>query len=58
MNITLYNEIKNLSDKYATELRSKINNRIDEMKSDDNSHYLIYRVLGITESEGNLIDIY
>lgn len=58
MNITLYNEIKNLSDKYKTELRSKINDRIDEMKSDDNSHYLIYRVLGITESEGNLIDIY
>lgn len=58
MNITLYNEIKNLSDKYTTELRSKINDRIDEMKSDDNSHYLIYRVLGITESEGNLIDIY
>ena len=26
--------------------------------TDDNSHFLIYRVLGISESEGNLIDIY
>lgn len=58
MNVVLYNEIKNLSDKYANELRTKINKRTEEMKSDDNSHFLIYRVLGITESEGDLIDIY
>ena len=54
----LYTEIKSLSDKYASELRSKIDERTEEMKSDDNSHFLIYRVLGISESEGNLIDIY
>ena len=54
----LYTEIKSLSDKYASELRLKIDERIEEMKSDDNSHSLIYRVLGISESEGNLIDIY
>lgn len=54
----LYTEIKSLSDKYASELRSKIDERTEEMKSDDNSHSLIYRVLGISESEGNLIDIY
>lgn len=58
MNNALYEKIKNLSDKYANELRSKINTRTKEMKLDDNSHYLIYRVLGISESEGNLIDIY
>ncbi len=28
------------------------------MKEDDKSHYLIYRVLGITNEEGELIDIY
>ena len=28
------------------------------MLEDDKSHYLIYRVLGITDSEGDLIDIY
>ena len=54
----LYTEIKSLSDKYASELRSKIDERTEEMKSADNSHFLIYRVLGISESEGNLIDIY
>ena len=58
MNTELYKEIKSLSDKYASELRTKIDERTEEMKSDDNSHFLIYRVLGISESEGNLIDIY
>ncbi|WP_104750176.1 ApaLI family restriction endonuclease [Helicobacter cynogastricus] len=29
-----------------------------EMKGDDNSHYLICRVLGISDKEGNLIDLY
>lgn len=28
------------------------------MQSDDNSHYLIYRVLGVSNEEGNLIDLY
>ena len=58
MDKQLYIEIKSLSDKYASELRSKIDERTEEMKSDDNSHFLIYIVLGISESEGNLIDIY
>lgn len=58
MDKQLYIEIRSLSDKYASELRSKIDERTEEMKSDDNSHFLIYRVLGISESEGNLIDIY
>lgn len=58
MNSTLYTEIKNLSNKYENELRTKIDERTEEMKADDNSHFLIYTVLGISESEGNLIDIY
>jgi hypothetical protein len=28
------------------------------MKKDDNSHYLIYRVLGISNEEGSKIDVY
>jgi type II restriction enzyme len=51
-------KIKQLASKYREELSKQMDNRVDEMKSDDNSHYLIYRVLGITESEGALIDVY
>ena len=54
----LYQTIKNLADKYAKELQSRVNTRIEEMKEDDNSHYLIYRVLGVSDEEGNLIDLY
>ncbi len=31
---------------------------MEEMKEDDKSHYLIYQVLGITDKEGYLIDLY
>ncbi len=58
MNQLLYDKIKELSEQYAKKLRFKIDNRTEEMKSDDNSHYLIYRVLGISMTEGNLIDLY
>lgn len=44
--------------KYADELRSKIEQRVAEMESDDVSHYLIYRVLGISDDEGKLVDVY
>jgi len=50
--------IRALAQKYATELKSKIDERIQEMREDDKSHYLIYRVLGITDKEGDLIDTY
>ena len=35
-----------------------LSKRVEEMKEDDRSHHLIYRVLGITDEEGNLIDLY
>lgn len=47
-----------LADEYADNLDLKIVARKEEMKADDNSHYLIYRVLGITLDEGILIDEY
>ncbi len=58
MNITVYNEVKSLANKYAEELQLQVNSRIDEMRNDDNSHYLVYRVLGVSDEEGNLIDLY
>ena len=52
------NSIKQLADKYKNNLEKKINTRVIEMQSDDKSHYLIYQVLGISNKEGELIDIY
>ena len=54
----LKTKIKELAEIYASNLKEKIDERKEAMKSDDNSHYLIYRVLGITTKEGELIDIY
>lgn len=54
----LKEKINRLADEYADILESKIILRKKEMKDDDNSHYLIYRVLGISLSEGELIDQY
>jgi len=51
-------QIAELADKYATALTGKIDARVTEMQDDDKSHYLIYRVLGIAEEEGEKIDIY
>lgn len=51
-------EIKELAKRYADLLKKKIDDRVEEMNSDDKSHYLIYEVLGITSSEGDLIDVY
>lgn len=54
----LKRKINILADEYANNLKQKIITRKEEMKSDDNSHYLIYRVLGISTNEGMLIDEY
>lgn len=50
--------IKSLADKYATELKRQVDMREKEMEDDDTSHYLLYRVLGVTNDEGHLIDLY
>src|SRR5690625_1412879 len=54
----LYNEIEFLAKTYSDNLKSKITERKEEMKSDDTSHYFIYRVLGISSTKGQLIDEY
>lgn len=54
----LKDKIEELAESYAVNLNKKISDRKEEMKSDDNSHYLIYRVFGISVEEGQLIDEY
>lgn len=51
-------KIRALATEYADRLKQRIDARVEEMKSDDRSHFLIYQVLGITDEEGRLIDIY
>ena len=51
-------EIRALADRYAAELKRSIDARVSEMEHDDRSHVLIYQVLGVSESEGKLIDVY
>ncbi|MFI8567700.1 ApaLI family restriction endonuclease [Rhodococcus sp. NPDC078407] len=53
-----YESIKDLADKHSLQLGSQIAKRVTEMEQDDNSHYLLYKVLGIAEEEGRLIDVY
>lgn len=52
------NKIIKLANHYAKNLKKQVDERIVEMLDDDNSHHLIYRVLGITSKEGSLIDTY
>ena len=56
--MTAREHIRQLADQYAQRLNTAIDARVTEMQDDDLSHYLIYRVLGISEKEGQLIDIY
>jgi hypothetical protein len=56
--MTIKDEIKAMASQYATELKDQVDKRIIEMEKDDNSHFLIYKVLGIADEEGRLIDIY
>lgn len=58
MNQEVYKKIKALADKYADDLKHQVDLRVEKMKHDDTSHYLLYRVLGVTDEEGNLIDLY
>lgn len=51
-------KIKILADKYALELKYRVDTGIEAMKNDDTSHYLLCRVLGVTNEEGNFIDLY
>lgn len=56
--MTTREKIRQLADEYAARLTTAIDSRVTEMQGDDVSHYLIYRVLGISERDGHLIDVY
>lgn len=56
--MTIEDEIRKLASEYATQLKARMGARVEEMKEDDSSHYLIYRVLGVSDEEGKLIDVY
>ncbi|MCK5211722.1 ApaLI family restriction endonuclease [Candidatus Parcubacteria bacterium] len=56
--MTIEKKILDLANTYSQNLKKKINERVAEMEGDDNSHYLIYRVLGIAIKEGKMIDVY
>ena len=56
--MTIEEEIRELAQTYAETLKKQIDNRVIEMDSDDDSHFLIYQVLGVSDEEGRLIDIY
>lgn len=51
-------EIRALADRYAAELKQRVDARVVEMDADLRSHALIYEVLGVSEEEGKLIDVY
>lgn len=51
-------QIRAVASRYSSDLKEKVDARVAEMKADDTSHYLIYKVLGITDREGELIDVY
>ena len=55
--MAIRDDIKALASKYAANLKAKVDSRVAEMKSDDTSHYLIYKVLGVADEEGELIDV-
>ncbi len=56
--MTIKEKIVDLANSYSKILKGKMDERMDEMETDNNSHYLIYKVLGVTSKEGKLIDIY
>ena len=55
---TIQEKIIKLANMYSKTLTKKTKSRLIEMKQDDCSYYLIYKVLGITSKEGKLIDTY
>lgn len=58
MNAIMYKKIHDLADRYGQALKQQVDARMEEMKTDDNGHYLIYNVLGISCEEGKAVDLY
>ena len=56
--MSVKDDIRAMAAKYTAQLKQRLDERVEEMQQDDTSHFLVYRVLGITDEEGRLIDIY
>ena len=56
--LSVQQEIRDLATTFASNLKQRIDDRVREMEDDDKSHFLIYQVLGVTDEEGHLIDVY
>ena len=54
----LAEKIRDLAAQYADRLKKRINERITEIEEDDQSHTMIYQVLGVSDKEGKMIDVY
>ncbi len=50
--------IRSIALNYSNQLKQRIVERTEEMRTDDTSHFFIYQVLGVTDEEGRLIDLY
>ncbi len=58
VSVAIEEAIRLVARKYADSLKKVIDIRLEEMKDDDKSHFLIYQVLGISDREGQLVDEY
>lgn len=56
--MSIKDDIRSMAAKYAAQLKQRLDERVEEMQEDDTSHFLVYRVLGVTDEEGRLIDVY
>lgn len=56
--MSIVDDIRTLAARHAEHLKTQIARRVEEMEGDDTSYYLIYTVLGISNEEGKLIDVY
>lgn len=56
--MTLAEKIRDLAAQYADRLKKRINERVAAMEEDDQSHTMIYQVLGVSDKEGKTIDVY
>lgn len=56
--MSIEKEIREMARNYAERLKNVVDERVKEMDADDRSHFLIYQVLGVSDKEGRLIDIY
>lgn len=56
--LTVSQKLTHAAKLHRDKLKTSMDDRDIEMESDDSSHHMLYRALGISEDEGKKIDIY